>query len=99
MIWVLVGLQLLTLGAAVLGILQERRKTARIAEMVSDIMRQVTASRPASGIWRILRRDSNGKWNPTEWVREGSEAWQNAHDTPGMALRHGIEGEVVEGLQ
>jgi len=111
--YVLLGAQLFLLAGVVVSLIRQRQQasavaglqrslddaTGRIAETVSDIMRQVTASRPTSGIWRILRRGEDGKWRPSEWVREGSVAWQEAHDTPGLALRHGIEGEVVEGVQ
>lgn len=106
MIWILFSVQFLTLVAVWWTVIRDRKHdkeergvSQQVAEILSKIMKQVTASYPTSGIWQVLRLNENGTWSAREWVRQGSIAWQEAHDAPGIVLRHGIEGEIVAGVQ
>jgi hypothetical protein len=55
---------------------------------------------PGSQIWETLHRSNlSGEWDHHGWVREGTIAWQKAHDTPGVALRQEGTPDIVEGKQ
>jgi len=47
--------------------------------------------------WRVLQKNNNA-WEPDYFVREGSEAWKRAYNTPGMALQS-CSGKLEEGCQ
>lgn len=50
------------------------------------------------GTWRVMHWQ-NGGWVPGDWVQEGTEAYRQAFDTPGLALQPETGGPVEMGKQ
>lgn len=93
--------QIIILLAVVLdSVDQWRKKTPKAPRPVKhDESKRPIETPDTPAIWQVLHRNLDGGWHHEGWVREGSIAWQRAHDTPGMALRRETKAEVVEGIQ
>ena len=76
-----------------------RRRPVEKAEraVVRSVERMDTRPAGHDNHWRVLRQVATG-WQPCEWVRHGSDRWQDAYGKAGMALQ-AYDGHVEEGHQ